>query len=177
VNGIAITRLGSVGDDVMDVVVRTIIDSLDAKPVVLDFVWPVEHAYSTARNQYDSFILLRDLMKIQPADSSRVLGVTNCDLFVPALSFVFGQAQLGGPAALMSTARLAPEFHGLPPQHELLMERTVKTVLHEMGHTFGLVHCSNPQCAMALATGLAQLDAKMARYCANCWPRTQGILT
>ena len=88
--------------------------------------------------------------------------------FVPVLSFVFGQAQLGGPAALVSVARLDQSFYGLPPRRSLLVDRTLKTVLHELGHTCGLVHCSDRTCAMALATNVAQLDAKEPRYCESC---------
>ena len=50
-----------------------------------------------------------------PADpDARVLGVTACDLFVPVLTFVFGEAQLDGNCAVVSTARLQEEFYGLP---------------------------------------------------------------
>ena len=104
----------------------------------------------------------------KPPGVSRVLGLTACDLFVPMLSFVFGQAQLGGEAALVSIARLDQAFHGLPPRRSLLLERTVKTVLHELGHTYGLLHCPDRTCAMALATNVAQLDAKESRYCESC---------
>jgi archaemetzincin len=177
VNGIAVARLGAVDEEVIRVIARTIADSFGARPVVLDRLCPVEHAHDKRRDQYSSFVLLRDLLLVRPLDTARVLGVTECDLYVPMLSFVFGQAQLGGPAAVVSTARLSPAFYGLHPQRDLLAERTIKTVLHELGHTFGLIHCSDRTCAMALATGVAQLDSKLPRFCPNCWPRTQGILT
>jgi archaemetzincin len=41
-------------------------------------------------------------------------------------------------------------------------------VLHELGHTRGLVHCADRSCVMALATNVAQLDAKEPRYCESC---------
>jgi predicted Zn-dependent protease len=45
-----------------------------------------------------------------PADAVRILGVTEGDLAIPTLKFVFGQAQLDGPVAVVSLARLRQEF-------------------------------------------------------------------
>lgn len=174
-NAVALLRLGCPDEEVMQVAAQTLTESLGFDVVDVGKRHPVTHAHSASRGQYDSFTLLRDLLTLRPRDAYRVLGITGCDLYVPALSFVFGQAQLGGPAALVSYARLRPEFYGLPPGPELLMERTAKTVLHEMGHTFGLTHCADPRCAMALATGIVQLDVKLPRYCASCWARTQEL--
>jgi archaemetzincin len=90
------------------------------------------------------------------------------DLAIPMLTFLFGQAQFEGPVAVVSLCRLHQEFYGLPGQESLLRERTVKEVLHELGHTFGLVHCSDPRCAMSLATHIELVDAKAEQYCARC---------
>jgi len=40
--------------------------------------------------------------------------------------------------------------------------------LHQLGHTFGLAHCSEPKCAMSLATHIDLVDAKAEQYCARC---------
>jgi archaemetzincin len=84
------------------------------------------------------------------------------------LSFLFGQAQFDGPVAVVSLCRLHQQFYGLPEQEGLLRERTVKEALHELGHTFGLVHCSQPTCAMSLATHIELVDAKAEHYCERC---------
>jgi predicted Zn-dependent protease len=55
-------------------------------------------------------LVLRILGEAEPA--SKVLGVTEKDLFIPMLSFVLGQEQLGGPAAVISW-HAPPEVHGL----------------------------------------------------------------
>ena len=80
----------------------------------------------------------------------------------------FGQAQFDGPVAIVSLCRLHQEFYGLPAQKKLLRERTVKETLHELGHTFGLVHCSDSKCAMSLATHIELVDSKSEKYCARC---------
>jgi archaemetzincin len=99
------------------------------------------------------------------------LAVTERDLFVPVLTFVFGQAQLGGRVAVISLARLRQEFYGLAINREVFAERAAKEALHETGHMFGLVHCADRACAMSLATNVRQIDTKQAAFCAPCTAR------
>ena len=126
------------------------------------------YAFDQQRNQYSSTLLLRELLGHVPPDAARLLGLTACDLFIPMLNFIFGQAQVPGQAAVVSLARLRQEFYGLPPGKALLLSRTLKEVAHEMGHTFGLVHCSGKSCAMSLSTNIQQVDAKEAAFCEGC---------
>jgi archaemetzincin len=46
--------------------------------------------------------------------------------------------------------------------------RACKEALHEAGHLFGLVHCSDTSCVMALSTGVGQIDLKQPLLCAGC---------
>ena len=128
-------------------------------------------AYDAKRAQYQSVEFMKMLAQVAAGNSSRVLGVTDVDLAIPMLSFLFGQAQFDGPVAVVSLCRLHQAFYGLPEQENLLRERTVKEVLHELGHTFGLVHCSESSCAMSLATHIELVDAKAEQYCAACGKR------
>jgi predicted Zn-dependent protease len=98
----------------------------------------------------------------------KALVVTEVDLFIPMLSFIYGQAQLGGPAAIVSLARLRQEFYDLPADAGLLGERARKESLHELGHTLGLVHCHDAGCVMSLATNIRQVDLKSGDYCRLC---------
>lgn len=127
-----------------------------------------ENAYDAKRGQYQSVEIMKMLVQSAPRNAARVLGVTDVDLAIPMLSFLFGQAQFEGPVAVVSLCRLHQEFYGLPAQESLLRERTVKEVLHELGHTFGLVHCSDSSCAMSLATHIQLVDSKAEKYCARC---------
>lgn len=125
-------------------------------------------AFDAKRGQYLSVEIMKMLARIIPPDASRILGITDVDLAIPMFSFLFGQAQFDGPVAVVSLRRLHQAFYGLPEQESLLRERTVKEVLHELGHTFGLVHCTDPGCAMSLATHIELVDAKVEAYCAGC---------
>lgn len=134
----------------------------------------IEFAYDAQRNQYGSIPVLEMLARTAPPDALKVLAVTERDLFIPVLTFVFGQAQLGGRVAVVSLARLRQEFYGLPPDREVFLGRTLKEALHETGHMFGLVHCADRGCAMSLATNARQIDLKQAGFCEACASRLPG---
>jgi len=131
----------------------------------------IEFAFDPVRKQYGSIPLLEMLARIAPADCRKLLAVTEKDLFIPVLTFVFGQAQLGGRVGVVSLARLRQEFYGLPPNREVFVQRAVKEALHETGHMFGLVHCPAQGCAMSLATGVRQIDGKQPGFCVACAAR------
>ena len=131
----------------------------------------LEFAFDAARGQYGSIAVLEMLVRLCPGDAFKLLALTERDLFIPVLTFVFGHAQLGGRAAVVSLARLRQEFYGLEPNCEVFVERTHKEVLHECGHLFGLVHCPDGHCAMSLSTGVRQIDSKRAAFCAGCAAR------
>ena len=127
-----------------------------------------EGAYDRKRGQYLSAEMMKMLAQQAPADALRILAITDLDLTIPVLTFVFGQAQMEGRVAIVSLCRLRQEFYGLPPDEGLLRERSVKEVLHELGHTFGLTHCPDMKCAMSLATHVGLVDAKNGQYCGRC---------
>lgn len=124
-------------------------------------------AWDARRNQYWSSALLRDLLARYP-QARRILGVTQLDLFVPVLTFVFGEAQVSGRAAIVSTCRLRDEFYGLPPNGENTRERLLKEALHELGHTYGLRHCPDWACVMTSSHAVERLDVKSAAFCSSC---------
>ena len=126
------------------------------------------YAWDAVRRQYSSTLVLRDSVSRRPPDASKLLVLTEHDIFIPMLSFVYGQAQLSGPVAVLSLARLRQEFYGLPPNPALFLLRLRKEVLHEIGHTFGLTHCTDSLCTMSLSTNIQQLDLKQGVFCEDC---------
>lgn len=133
-------------------------------------------AFDPFRNQYNSSIILASILEQMGGNSGKVLGITGLDLFVPVLTFVFGEAQLDGTAALVSTFRLDETFYGLPSNQTLLQERLIKEAVHELGHTFGLVHCRNFDCVMHASTSAEEIDIKGKGLCGRCRKRLRGKL-
>jgi archaemetzincin len=106
--------------------------------------------------------------------------VTDLDLFIPIFTFVFGEAQVGGGVALMSTHRLHQEFYGLPEDTRLLFARAEKEAVHELGHTYGLAHCRSFDCVMHFSNSVEQVDLRPGDFCQSCAARwgdqTESIL-
>jgi archaemetzincin len=127
-----------------------------------------ERAFDPSRGQYDSTRLLELLLAAPDDAGERVLGVAGVDLFIPVLTYVFGEAQLQGRVAVVSLHRLRPEAYGLPRDPRLVLERLEKESLHELGHTFGLVHCVDGGCVMHVSTYVEEIDLKPASFCASC---------
>lgn len=124
--------------------------------------------YHPERQQYHSSEILQRMQSVPRPPDCHLLGVTAVDLYIPILKYVFGEAQLGGPCAIVSFHRLRQEFYGLDRDDALLGERLVKESLHELGHTLELRHCEDYRCAMASAHAVEWIDLREAAFCESC---------
>lgn len=125
-------------------------------------------AFDLYRNQYNSTSVISAFVRQFEKHEGKVLGITSIDFFVPVLTYVFGEAQLDGPIAVVSTYRLDDTLYGLPDNPKLLKERLIKEVVHELGHTFGLIHCHDYRCVMHSSTAVEEIDMKSERFCPAC---------
>jgi archaemetzincin len=125
-------------------------------------------AFNVTRQQYSSTEILAALAQRGMPDTWRLVGVTTLDLYIPILTFVFGEAQMGGTSAVVSLHRLRDEFYGLPPNVLALRERLLKETVHELGHTLDLAHCEDYQCVMSASHGIELVDLKSSRFCKAC---------
>lgn len=124
--------------------------------------------HHAGRDQYHSTQLLEYLLKNYPSEPFRVLGITAVDLYIPIFTFVFGEAQLDGKAAVISTFRPGGGPEGVRPLRAVFLDRVVKLGLHELGHTFALGHCRQPGCLMGFSATLEKLDQKELELCKYC---------
>jgi archaemetzincin len=130
-------------------------------------------AYDWRRSQYLANALFGLAARTAHALADRhtkVLAVTEADLYAGDLNFVFGIAESRGRAAVISLCRL-----GLGADPPLRRERALKEAVHELGHTLGLAHCSDPKCVMHFSNSLADTDRKGSRLCAACERKTDAV--
>ncbi len=124
--------------------------------------------YDAARNQYDGNKLLKVIDARFSSEHEKTIGLFNVDLYIPILTFIFGQAFLNGRCGIASVYRLKNERYGLKPDEQAFISRFRKEVIHELGHTFGLIHCQNPQCVMHSSTYVEDIDQKTHHLCLHC---------
>lgn len=127
--------------------------------------------YDPARRQYNGNKLLTEIDKVFGSETSKTIGLLNVDLFIPILTYIFGQAYLNGRTGIASVYRLSNELYGMERDEDILTERFIKEVIHELGHTLGLKHCHNQQCVMRSVTYVEEIDQKLNSICSVC--RTQ----
>lgn len=123
-------------------------------------------SFSPGRRQYNADVILNCIINV--SQGNRTLGVADVDLFVDGLNFVFGLADEPGMRALVSLRRLRQEAYGQPRNDALFRRRALTEAVHELGHTYGLAHCSSGFCVMHFSNSLAETDSKGWELCAAC---------
>ncbi len=124
------------------------------------------YVFCERRKQYDAKRILEYLERWK--GSGKIIAVTDVDLYVPILKYVFGLAQVGGTCTVISHCRLHPLFYDAPPDEALFLDRIKKTALHELGHSYGLTHCRSKRCVMFSSTRICDTDFKEDFFCPTC---------
>jgi archaemetzincin len=127
----------------------------------------ISFALDQNRQQYHSTMILDHLAAGMPEHCLRVLAITQVDLFIPILTHVYGEAQLGGAASIVSTFRLNESGSAMNITPKFI-ERIVKEAIHELGHTFNLRHCPEHTCIMHYCRNEEDVDRKSDGLCRYC---------
>lgn len=164
---IVISPVGDVDAEVLGRIDREINRIFGYETEIHSLLKDVEFALYPDRDQYHSTPILQKLVGIAPPHALKVLAIANVDLFIPILTHVYGEAQLGGQACIVSTHRLK---EGLSPagNPEGFRCRLVKEAIHELGHTFKLRHCKDPDCLMHYCRNVRDVDRKSSELCRYC---------
>ncbi len=138
-----------------------------------------KEAFVPRRRQYlaDYFLAIAERIAKEKGEYDRVVIITDLNLFSDNLNFVFGIASFNGKGAVVSLYMLNPKTYGRPFNEKLFIERIVKEVVHELGHTLGFSHCSNPKCVMRFSNSILDVDYKSRFFCSLCTKKLNKIIT
>lgn len=173
--GIELVPLGRVDMRAVDFLSLVLPDTFRVPCSVRKLAIDIEPAFDPKRRQYHSTKLIVRLLDFARRDY-KMLGVTDVDLHIPILTFVFGEAQLGRYCAVVSTSRLHQGFYGFEEDEVLFLERLEKEAIHELGHTLGLIHCQDYACVMHYANAIEDIDLKANTFCHACISTVQQNL-
>ncbi|HEX7358832.1 MAG TPA: archaemetzincin family Zn-dependent metalloprotease [Ignavibacteriaceae bacterium] len=141
---------------------------------IIDLKINIDDFFSVDRKQYFSTQIIAEAMKLTDNINGKVILLTDVDIFVPVLTFIFGEAQLNGKHSILSVCRLHEEFYSGISNESLLLERTIKEALHELGHCYGLRHCLDWDCVMHSSPGIEEVDIKGNTFCNSCVSKIEG---
>ncbi len=82
--------------------------------------------YDPSRRQYNGTTLLKRIDIEFATESSKTLGLFNIDLFIPILTYIFGQAYLNGRIGIASIYRLSNERYGIKTDDTILIGKIQK---------------------------------------------------
>jgi len=176
VKAINLLPLGSVDRTLLQRLGSPLRETFSSQVEVRDGCADIRLFLDPVRMQYHSTQIILHVSRLRAegrcgmtnGHGDKILAVIGEDLFVPVLTYVFGEAQLEGDTAVVSYHRLQNEMYGLPPDPELLFQRLLKEAVHELGHTCGLVHCLTQECVMHTSTYVEDIDLKGWRFCSSC---------
>lgn len=121
--------------------------------------------------QLDATAVLDVLQQEIPRDAYCLIAVTLEDLYPGAdHNYVFGMARLHSRVGVFSFARYHPSFFGEPFEvdRRVVVRRALKVMSHEIGHMFGLEHCTHLHCNMNGSNHLAEVDRAPMHLCPVC---------
>lgn len=168
-------RLIPVGDipaQVVEAILSAVPEAVGARVRLMPPLRLPAAAFNNFRKQYDAEKILSLLGASASAKfidhSIPSLFVTDTDMYYSGLNFVFGLEDPAASAAIISVARLRPEFYDRHPNSTVLTERAVKEAIHEIGHYLGFEHCHHNWCVMSFSPSADDIDIKKRDFCKDC---------
>ena len=166
-HSIVISPIGNFGPEITEPVKKEINKIFGFPALIIPILKDVDFALDSGRNQYHSTSILQQLEKSAPPFAMKVIAITKVDLFIPILTHVYGEAQLGGKACVVSTHRLKDQISAAPTA-VIFKQRIIKEAVHELGHTFNLRHCNERVCIMHYCRTELDVDRKSDQLCRYC---------
>ena len=167
-NLVHLLPVGKIAASLLDGLREAIPRRLPVRCEILALTLDPTPSYHAERQQFHSSEMLQRMQSLVRPGDWRFLAVAEVDLYIPILKYIFGEAQMGGPCAVVSIFWLRQEFYGLPEDKQLFAQRLLTEAVHELGHTLELTHCEDYQCVMAASHAVEWIDIKEATFCREC---------
>jgi len=164
---IILKPIGNIDNDILEELKQRLNKTFGCPIEIIPQPIDLDSVYDPERGQYLAPALLAKLESQGVSKDEKVLGIADVDLYAPGLNFVFGQAYTSSGVAIISLYRLREG----PADKAKLLDRATKEAVHELGHTFGLEHCSNSKCVMHFSNSLQDTDIKQVTFCGHCRPK------
>ena len=166
--GITLIPINNADPEITDFLAFSLGEIFQAHCTVQPETLAIKRYFSKDRQQYHSTKILADLLPFAKGHRNHILGIVDVDIYIPVLTYIFGEAQLGRQCALISVYRLRQQFYGLAEDKLLFFQRCEKEAVHELGHTLGLIHCPNFECVMHYGRTIDDIDLKRNIFCPDC---------
>jgi len=164
---IHVIGFNNVSDWILKEVARLVSDAFSADVRITNTGSVPSEFIDVLRNQYRAEEVLNWVYS-KWGKGDLVLAIIEGDGYAGGLNFVFGIASPLLKIALVFTYRLKLWVKSGAVLRQVFIERLRKEVMHELGHVFGLGHCSNPFCVMFFSNSIFDTDRKTWRYCSRC---------
>jgi len=165
---IAIQPLGRIPDALLARQVRLIEARFGQHVRVLPARALPSEAWHPQRKQYRAGAVLDMLYVHKPTDVTHVVGLTLFDLYEDGWEYLYGFSQVHGQVAVYSMQRTLPADARHLRQYRLAVDRAEKVLVHELGHSMSLGHCSRSHCVMSAVDTGPELDRLSRFYCRRC---------
>jgi archaemetzincin len=176
-SNITLISFGYFGKHFLEKIAEAVKQEFNFPVIIKESHMDLSEFFDPGRRQYNGNKLLHAVNALTLPQTAKTVGLFSVDLFIPILTYIFGQAELNGQAGIASLFRLSNERYGIAPDDQLQLERFTKEVIHELGHTFGLIHCLVPDCVMRSSTYVEDIDQKDKHLCHNCRRQLDPVIT
>jgi len=171
---IVLVPLGEVDYGLVNRLATKIVSIIDSAVDILQGIKIPRESFNPNRGQYYSTIILNKLVLLRSSPREKILGILDEDLYVPKTSFVLSDVDPQAKVAVISMHRLRLQSLDIYDDEKLHFSRTLKEMVHNLGHLLNLKDCPNPKCVMHFSDTLLEADGKSEKFCDNC-RRKAGI--
>lgn len=165
---IYILPIGDVAPEILDGIDQEVVRYFKTQSRLLSPMRVPLYAKDKKRNQYLADIVLKEISLLDFPEAERVVGIISADIYTADLNYIFGQAESPGRNTLVSLFRLDPEYYKEKPNLDLLRDRVIKEIFHELGHAYNLSHCPDKDCVMYFSQTVTDIDIKQGKFCQRC---------